>query len=420
MAKNERILLKKGTATFNLVGRAKVSDFTFKIDVESSREDSDWVYNQMNLGVDCGIYGTIYGDMMSGCGTDRDNVLKVHGKKENGQDDFESKFTIDWEDRFDEDIIKTVGEMQIITVGLEKDDKGKTVYKKFLSQYDAIKYIEEHLESDMVVNVKGNLQYSIYNENVQVKKDITSIVLSKAEEKDFKATFTQALLLDGDSIGKPDKETNTVPITGYVIDYFSKKYGDKSIIHKVNGKVMNGLNLPVVKTFDFVIGEDKEQAKRMLKVFKVKGKKITQLVVDGYFTKGEVNTVTVSEADIPDDIKELIDLGYVDKDEILGQIALKNGGKKPEKMVIKSPHIKYVGEEGSKMPMMDKTEDIYEEDNISIQLILDSLEIDNNLDQDDNTEDSDKEASQDDLDKALDNEDKADDDGDNDDWLNDL
>ena len=367
----EKVLtqLKKGTSTFNLVGKANISDFTFKIDVESSKENSDWVYNQMNLGVDCGQYGTIYCDLMGGYGSSRDNVVYVHGKKDDGKDDFKSNFKIDWEDRFDEEVLNSVGDMCFINVGIEKDENGKTINKKFIHQYDAIKYLNDNLEDGMIINVKGNLEWSIYKESVQVKKTVTSIYLSKAEEKDFKATFIQSVLLDGDSIGKFDKETNSIPITTYVVENIRKNFNGKSLIHKVDGKTISSMNLPLVKTFDFLIGEDKEKAKKMLKVFKTKGKKITQLTIDGYFTRGEINSVEVTEDDIPDDIKELIELGYVDKDEIIGQIALKNGGKKPEKMIIKSPHIKYTGED-IKIPSVDKIVDIYEEDYVNINIIL--------------------------------------------------
>lgn len=404
MAKDKELTkLKKGTAQFTLIGKANVSDFTFKLDVESSKQDSDWVYNQMNLGVNCGENGVIYADLMSGYGTERQNVLNVHGKKtkDNGNevDNFDSRFVVDWEDRFDEDVIDTIGDMCFLTVGLEKEND-KTVYKKFLSGYDAIKYIEEKLTNDTVVNVKGNLKYSIYNEVTQVKKEITSIVLSKAEEKDFKATFTQAILLDANSIGKLDKESNTIPISGYVVDYM-KECQDTLV----------KTNMPIFKSFDFKVGEDKEQAKKMLKVFKIKNNKLTQLVIDGYFTRGELNTTSVTEDEIPDDIMELIELGYVDKDEILGQIALKNGGKKPEQMIVKSPHIKYSGED-VKMPSVDKVVDMYSEDDINIPLIIASIvPTDKNKKQPTKADDSD------DLNKALESEDTDDD---NDDWLNDL
>ena len=130
MAKTKEITpIKKGVSQFNLIGKAKVSDFTFKIDVASGKEGSDWIYNQMNLGVDCGENGTIYADLMSGYGSERDNVVYVHGKKEddNGRevDDFDNKFSIDWEDRLDEDNFDSIGEMCFITVGIEKDEIGR-------------------------------------------------------------------------------------------------------------------------------------------------------------------------------------------------------------------------------------------------------------------------------------------------------
>src|SRR5690606_25401921 len=134
----------------------KVSDYTYKIDEKS--EKSDWIYNALNLGVFCGEkHGVVYAEMMGGYGAERDNVIYVHGKKDDGKDDFENRFTIDWDDRFDEDILDEVGDMCFLTVGLEKDKNDKVFYKKFLSQYDAIVYIKENLTDGMVVNVKGNL-----------------------------------------------------------------------------------------------------------------------------------------------------------------------------------------------------------------------------------------------------------------------
>ncbi|MBY6838675.1 hypothetical protein [Clostridium botulinum] len=368
MAK-EKVLtqLKKGTSSFNLIGKAKVSDFTFKLDVESSKEDSDWIYNQMNLGVECGEYGTIYCDLMGGYGSDRENKVYVHGKTEEGKDDFKSNFTIDWEDRFDEEVLKSVGDVCFIKVKLDENEE-----KKFISQYDAIKYINDNLEEDTIVNVKGNLEWSKYNDTIQAKKTITSIVLSKAEEKDFKATFIQTVLLDKDSIGKLDKETRTIPINTYIVENIRGSFDGKSLVHKKGGKIVKSMNLPLPKTFNFLVGEDVEQAKKMLKVFKSKGKGVTQLGINGYFSRGGVNTVSVTEDDIPDDIKELIDLGYVNKDEILGQIALKNGGKKPEQLFIKSPHIKYSGED-IKMPSVDRIDSLYEEDDINVAMILESI-----------------------------------------------
>ena len=131
---------KNWVASFTLIGEAKVGDYTFSIDQRS--EKSDWIYNRMNLQVDCGSkYGKIDAQMMGGYGSERNNVIYVHGKDENGRDDFKNFYTIDWEDRFDDSILSDIGDLAFITVGLEKDTKDKTFYKKFLTPYDAIAYI---------------------------------------------------------------------------------------------------------------------------------------------------------------------------------------------------------------------------------------------------------------------------------------
>lgn len=415
--KNELTPLKKGKAEFNLIGKVKINDFTFNLDVESSKENSDWVYNRLNLGVDCGEFGIIYCEMMGGYGTDRDNVIYVHGKKDNNgkkQDDFENRYTIAWEDRNDKEVLNEIGDMCFKTVGLEKDVQGKTEYKKFLTEYDTIAYINEILKDEMIVNIKGTLQYNTYKDTVQVKKNITSIVLSKVEDsKDFKATFTQSILLDNLAIGKLDKDTRSIPITAMVIDNV-QKYEDKLITKKINGKISKGINLPLIKTFNFLIGEDENKAKQMLKQFKVKSSKnITQLTVDGYFTKGNISTVEITEDDIPDDIKEMIELGFLDKEEIIGKMAKANGTNGvPEQMIIKSPHIVFRGEE-TRLPVIDKIIDIYTLEDVNIPLILKNCDIEDTENELEDKELTDEEA----LNVALDNIDEEDEDMD---WLDDL
>lgn len=424
MAKTKEITpIKKGVSQFNLIGKAKVSDFTFKIDVASGKEGSDWIYNQMNLGVDCGENGTIYADLMSGYGSERDNVVYVHGKKEddNGRevDDFDNKFSIDWEDRLDEDNFDSIGEMCFITVGIEKDDKGNTIYKKFLTGYDAIQYINDNLENETVVNVKGNLKYQQYNDQITVKKEIKSIALSKATEDKFKATFTQTLLLESDAIGKPDKETRTIPITGLVID-FVKEYQGNKIYRTVNGNKKEGTNLPLPKLFEIEVGEDTNKTTLLLKQFKAKAKKVTELTVDGIFTKGSLVSVEVGEDDIPDDIKELIELEILDKEEVIGKLAFANGGKRPERMVIKAPNVKIREVNGNKIPVIQKESNKYEEDDINPFLIIESVggKLEEESELKDNKEKTDD--SEIDVDKLMAEDTDNDGEDDDEDWLKDL
>lgn len=367
--KEEKKPLKKGQALFQLIGEAKITDFTFKIDETSKK--SDWIYNQLNLGVDCGGGNVVYADMMGGYGAERNNELYVHGKKKNDAgkdvDDFENQFKIAWEDRFDEDILETIGDKCFITIGLEKDKKDKVFAKKFLSAYDAIEYVKEHLENGIVVNIKGDLKYSIYNGNSQVKKEINSIYLSKVDDvTKYKATFTQTMLLDKDSVGKLDKEKAVFPITARVVDYV-KEYNDKVVKQ----------NITFLKTFELEVDKEKpENTKKFIeKVLKVK-KDITEVTIEGDIIEGQT-LVNITEADIPDDIKELIDIGAYTLEDAINKLAV--GGSKEKKMVIRRPAIKMAGEEDNKKPVILKTDGQYRD----TDLVFDFMVEDDNDKEDD-------------------------------------
>jgi len=362
-SKTESVLSKKNCiSSFNLIGEVKINeDYTFKIDEQATK--SDWVYNSMNLGVDCGEkFGTIYSSMMGGYGSERDNVVYVHGKKDDGTDDFANRYTIAWEDREDEDILEGIGDFCFLTVGLERDKKGKVFYKKFLSQYDAIAYIKEHLQEDTVVNIKGNLKYSIYNETTQVKKEITSVVLSKVEDKSkYAARFTQTMLLKRDSLGELDKERGILPIYANVIDY-TKMWGDKEVKCFV----------PFEKLFEYEVDPNKKELieKISSKVFKVK-KGVTEITFEGEFIEGGA-TVAMTKDNLPDDIKELVEIGAYTLEEALDKCS--ESTNKEKRMVLRKPLIKMVGDEGDKTPVIQKFENKYTEKDLIVDFNEDDEE----------------------------------------------
>jgi len=326
MAKQtEKTPLKKGASQFTIIGKAKVGDNTFSIDNES--QSSDWIYSQMQLGVDVGN-GVVYSNLMGGYGATRDNVIYVHGVKKdtNGKlvSDYENRFTIDWDDRFDDKILETIGDDCFIRVGIEKDSKGKTYVKKFLSAYDAVEYLSEHLTDGTIVNVTGNLQYQHYNDNVSVQKNIKNIYLStKTEEKDFKAEFRQTILLDADSVGRFDREKNTYPIDAYVIDYVGKVDGTE---------VKQNVVFPKTFYFDVLNIEAPEKTKMLLdKFFKpTKKNTILELGVIGTFSEGGVIT-TVTLDDLDDDVRMMVDAGMLSEEEAFAKYT---NGQKDKRMVI--------------------------------------------------------------------------------------
>lgn len=355
---------KNWSQQFNLIGEAKVTDYTFKIDEHS--EKSDWIYNSLSLQVDCGEkYGRIGCELMGGYGANRDNFVYVHGKKEDGSDDFENQYTIDWDDRLDPDVLADVGELGMYTVGLEKDVKEKTVYNKFLTPYDTIAYIHEHLTDGMVVNVKGQLKYTLYNDTVQVKKEINSIVLSKADSDKYRASFTQTMLLDKDSVGKADKQKFVIPITGYILEKF-KEYNGNDLTE--GGQVKGGKFVPLRKDFEYEFDPSKPDLvkKAVEKVFKVK-KGVTMITLEGDFVEGGA-VVTATEDDLTDDIRDLVELGYYTLEEALAKCA--ENGNRERRMILRKPVIKLVGEEGNKVPVVQKFEEKYTEDDLMLDYMV--------------------------------------------------
>ena len=365
MAKTkERKALKKGKATFNLIGRVKVTDKTFNLD---NSYDSGWTDNSMYVGVDCGNGNTVYAEMRSGFFPDKDNVIRAYSKDEKDDEGKSKSVEIAWEDRLDESLYDSISDSSFLTVGVEKDVKDKTVYKKFLTAYDAVEYLNEHLEDGMIVNVKGTIGYSEYEGNVSTKKEITSIVLSKIDDDaDFKATFSQTILVDSKSIGKKNDDKCTMELAAYVVDYVGNP--------KIDGeKIEVKKNVTYPKTFEVAINENPEITAKMLqRFFKPKKGKITEITVTGNLVEGG-STVNITEDDIPDDIKELIEMGLYSEEEAEKKIAVGNGNRE-RRMIIVKPDIIYVGTGDDRKPTVAFEDGKYDEDDLYFyeQALLDA------------------------------------------------
>lgn len=358
MAEKKTIVKKDWVSNFTLIGIPKINDYTYKIDEKS--EKSNWVYNAMNLGVDCGeAHGVVYAELMGGYSAENENKIYAHGKKDDGSDDFEKQIIVDWEDRFDEGILEDVGELSFITVGLEKMSTDKTFYKKFLSAYDAIAYVKEHLTENMVVNVRGNLKYSEYNGVVQVRKNITSIALSKADNSSkYAARFTQSILIDKDSatLKNIDKDKSVMYVDARVLDY----------VKEVNGIEVKG-QYPYKKQFEFALNlENEKQCKTIYeKLFKVKND-VTQVTFEGEFVEGGA-VVTATLDDLPDDIKDLVLAGVYTEEEACARCTA--NGNRERRMVLKKPMIKLVGED--KVPVVQRFEERFTEEDLVLDYLYD-------------------------------------------------
>ena len=355
------------TQQFTLVGKAIVNDYTFKLDEHSNK--SDWIYNQLNLNVDCGEHsGKVSAEMMGGYGSERNNnVIYVHGKNEDNSDDFKNQYTIDWVDRFDESILEDIGSTCFINIGLEKDIHDKTVVKRFLTPYDAIAYVSENLEDGMVINVRGQLRYQLYNGNVQCRKEINSIFLSKAEPDAYRASFVQTMLLDKDSAGKNtiDKDKKVMYVNAYILEKF-KEFNGWDLTE--NGKIKGGIFVPLRKTFEFDLNgkEPTQTAKLIDKVFKVK-KGVTQITFEGEFVETGA-AVTATEDDLTDDVKDMIDCGFYTLEEAL--VKCSTNGARERKMMILKPQIRMVGDDDNKTSQVQIFKEQFEEEDLQLDCLV--------------------------------------------------
>ena len=355
------------TQQFTLVGKAIVNDYTFKLDEHSNK--SDWIYNQLNLNVDCGEHsGKVSAEMMGGYGSERNNnVIYVHGKNEDNSDDFKNQYTIDFVDRFDESILEDIGDLCFINIGLEKDVHDKTVVKRFLTPYDAIAYVSENLEDGMVINVRGQLRYQLYNGNVQCRKEINSIFLSKAEPDAYRASFVQTMLLDKDSAGKStiDKDKKVMYVNAYILEKF-KEFNGWDLTD--NGKIKGGIFVPLRKTFEFDLNgkEPTQTAKLIDKVFKVK-KGVTQITFEGEFVETGA-AVTATEDDLTDDVKDMIDCGFYTLEEALAKCS--TNGARERKMMILKPQIRMVGDDDNKTSQVQIFKEQFEEEDLQLDCLV--------------------------------------------------
>lgn len=338
---------KNWTSSFTLIGKARVNDNTFTIDKES---DSGFKYNRLNLSVDCGDeHGIIFSSMMGGFSTKRDNVIYVHGKNDDGRDDFKNKFSVNWEDRTKEEVLDTIGDFCFTPITLEKTQDGKNFTKRFLSKYDAVSYVAQHLSDGDVVKVRGNLKYSFYEDNVSMQREISSIEIVDVEPKDFCATFIQSVIIDEDSVDKKediDKEKNCVHVHGRVLDY----------VKELNGVEIRGqYPLPFVFDYDIPNGELNDKVYKLM-LTSPKGT-VKQVNFEGKFVQtGSVVTATME--DIPEDIKDMIAMGLFDENEILTRYASSNNSEK--RNVIVRPAIRMDGDEDNRVMVPQIFEEQYE------------------------------------------------------------
>lgn len=173
---------------------------------------------------------------------------------------------IDWDDRFDEDIVASVKGIRKFVVDLGGGIGGR---KEFLTQYDMIEYLKDHLrEYDGRVKVDGQLDRECYQGVWRDRYKVNTVTIPREEAKS-KLGITTEIYYNKDSLDKSDYKTEKrVYLNGYIPSYINKdegiKYVPMQFVLDASKVDMNNENL--VKRLKYRINYIDIKAKTMQKL----------------------------------------------------------------------------------------------------------------------------------------------------------
>ena len=140
-------------------------------------------------------------------------------------------------------------------------------------------------------------------------------------------------------------------------------------------------------------------SKQLAKFFKAKKNEIIEMTVDGNLIEGG-SIVNITADDIPDDIKELIELGLYTEEEALAKCAV--GNTREKRMIITKPSITYIGEGDDRKPTVSRDDKKYKPTDLQFfSAYLATLDLDNSSDNTDDSADNEVDSSGNDEDEFM-------------------
>jgi hypothetical protein len=188
-------------------------------------------------------------------------------------------------------------------------------------------------------------------------------------------------------------------VDAYLLEKF-KEYNGWDLTE--NGKIKGGQFVPLRKRFEFNVDLTTEAGKKKIqavlasdKMFKVKKGTVTQITFEGEFVESGA-AVQATLDDVPDDIKELIEIGVFTEEEALAKCS--DNGSRERRMLITKPHTKKVGDEDAKTTVIVLTQEKYNSEDLIFDFLspkdeddeeipFDEEDTDVTVDSDDNDDD---------------------------------
>lgn len=215
------------------------------------------------------------------------------------------KMDVDWDDRFDEDIIEKVANYRKYIVDLGDEHGGR---QEFITAYDMIEHLREHLPNyDGRVVVTGQFTRDWYaKKKTYFSKFRIQNVFAAPEERKNRLLLTMDLFYNKSSLDDSDFDENKkMTLDCYIEQYINKDEGRKYVPIQVvfSGAKYNLENEKHKKLFDY-----------KMKYIKVKNKNMVHIPWEIVLLRG-AEEAEFDESMLTDSQREQVELGIKSVDD---------------------------------------------------------------------------------------------------------
>lgn len=215
------------------------------------------------------------------------------------------KMDVDWDDRFDEDIIEKVANYRKYIVDLGDEHGGR---QKFITAYDMIEHLREHLPNyDGRVVVTGQFTRDWYaKKKTYFSKFRIQNVFAAPEERKNRLLLTMDLFYNKNSLDDSDFDENKkMTLDCYIEQYINKDEGRKYVPIQVvfSGAKYDLENEKHKKLFDY-----------KMKYIKVKNKNMVHIPWEIVLLRG-AEEAEFDESMLTDSQREQVELGIKSVDD---------------------------------------------------------------------------------------------------------
>lgn len=333
----EKQELYAGKRSVYLVGKVKLRDDSFKLDVKAT---SGYIYSSANIGIETGEGNVIYLECMGGY-SPKNPLIKTQNKAKDSID-------VNWNDRLNKKVVEQVNQYKLFKGSLKENE-----VETFISQYDLIQYMCHNMTEGMEVVVRGQMKLSVYKGEVQRKFEITGVSLPYAKKDaetgellpiEYMAHLTQTVLLDEDSFSEitdEEKAEGKKVIRGYAVDFISKYEGEE---------IKKSAMFPIAITVPMTEAKHEKISEYL---FKHEGEGASEIVVEIDIVEGySKSNVSSADIELSDELQELVDMGLFSEEEARAKLVVRGG--KVSELMFKKVALKIDEESGIGKPMLER------------------------------------------------------------------